>query len=249
MISKLTEKYLSNIIKDENNAGKRMVNYRDGKIYCVRNYMDGEVYVGSTTQPLSKRMGQHRRKSKTHDSLQLYQHIRDYGAENFYIELFESFPCDNNEQLRKREGEVIRGVGTLNKRIEGRTMKEWYEDNKQRMKEYGKVYREKNKDELMQYHKQYYEANRDKLNEASRENSKEHYKANRERYQELHKRYYEDNKEKMREKHREYSKAHSEKYKEKVECEVCGVLVSRQCMKRHQRSKKCILHATQNLPQ
>ena len=29
-------------------------NYQNGKIYCIRNYINDEIYVGSTTQALSK---------------------------------------------------------------------------------------------------------------------------------------------------------------------------------------------------
>ena len=29
--------------------------FSKGKIYCIRNNIDDEIYIGSTTQPLSKR--------------------------------------------------------------------------------------------------------------------------------------------------------------------------------------------------
>ena len=31
------------------------MDYNNGKIYSIRNTIDNDVYVGSTTQPLSKR--------------------------------------------------------------------------------------------------------------------------------------------------------------------------------------------------
>ena len=37
--------------------------------------------------------------------------MRELGVENVYIELLEECPCDNVEQLRKREGELIRQIG------------------------------------------------------------------------------------------------------------------------------------------
>jgi hypothetical protein len=55
----------------------------------------------------------------------------------------KNFPCENKEQLNKREGEIIREIGTLNKKIAGRTQKEYIEDNKDKIKEYKKEYQEK----------------------------------------------------------------------------------------------------------
>ena len=43
------------------------------------------------------------------------------------MELYEEFSCENKEQLNKREGEITRKIGTLNKRIEARTQKEYKE--------------------------------------------------------------------------------------------------------------------------
>jgi hypothetical protein len=40
--------------------------------------------------------------------------------DNWYIELFENFPCQNKEQLKRREREVIREIGIINKQIDER---------------------------------------------------------------------------------------------------------------------------------
>ena len=45
--------------------------------------------------------------------------------------------------LNLREGEIIRQFGTLNKRIAGRTQKEWEQDNKEKKREYNQIYQEK----------------------------------------------------------------------------------------------------------
>ena len=45
--------------------------------------------------------------------------MREIGIDSFYIELFENFKCSCIEQLLKREGEVIREIGKLNKVIPG----------------------------------------------------------------------------------------------------------------------------------
>ena len=60
-------------------------------------------------------------------------------------------PCETKEQLRKIEGQYIRNEECMNKRIEGRSTKEWCAENKERISENNKEYYknniEKNKNE------------------------------------------------------------------------------------------------------
>jgi hypothetical protein len=65
----------------------------------------------------------------------LSQKMWETDFNNWYIELYENFPCDNKEQLNKREGEIIREIATLSKNIAGRTIKEYYEQNKENILE------------------------------------------------------------------------------------------------------------------
>ena len=52
--------------------------------------------------------------------------IHDIGIDKFFIQLLEEYPCDNIEQLRKREGEYIQELKpVLNTQIAGRTLQEW----------------------------------------------------------------------------------------------------------------------------
>jgi hypothetical protein len=51
----------------------------------------------------------------------LYQKMRETNINDWYIELYEDFPTERKEQLNKREGVIIREIGTLNKNIAGRT--------------------------------------------------------------------------------------------------------------------------------
>jgi adenylate kinase family enzyme len=136
--------------------------YKNGKIYCIRNNIDDDIYVGSTTQALSKRMAKNTEKmqniDKTHRNL--YVKMLEHGLEHFYIELIEDCPCETLEQLRKQEGYYLRKMGTLNHRIAGRTIHEYNDDNKDKISEQKKEYYEANKDKI----KEYYEANKDKLN-------------------------------------------------------------------------------------
>jgi len=111
------------------------MSYSTGKIYCIRNKINDDVYVGSTTISLAKRMAKHRWSCKNQPHRKLYEHMGELGIDNFYIELIEDCPCDNKEHLNKKEGEWIRQMGTLNSIIAGRSQKEWREDHAEHRKE------------------------------------------------------------------------------------------------------------------
>jgi len=120
-----------------------------GIIYLIKNKIDDKIYVGSTTLPLPIRWNKHKFDCKTKNSL-FYRKMREYGVNNFYIEKYEEHDCDKTE-LGKKEGEVIKQLGlcnTLNQKIEGRTKKEWYADNRHQIIERTKNYREINKEKI-----------------------------------------------------------------------------------------------------
>jgi len=112
-----------------------MVNYQLGKIYTVRSLTSPEIYVGSTVAPLCKRMVKHRSQWKNGLILgkkkEIVKDINDWK-----IELHELYPCLTKQELYRREGEVIREIGTLNKYIAGRTDKEYRIDNSDKIKKY-----------------------------------------------------------------------------------------------------------------
>ena len=73
------------------------MSYSTGKIYCIRNKINDDVYVGSTTISLAKRMAKHRWSCKNQPHRKLYELMGELGIDNFYIELIEDCPCDNKE--------------------------------------------------------------------------------------------------------------------------------------------------------
>ena len=76
-----------------------------------------------------------------------------------YIELIEEVPCNNKEQLLKREGEIIRTTEyCVNRCISGRTHAEWKNDNVERLKQYQKEYDENRKEQKKLYNKMYWES-------------------------------------------------------------------------------------------
>jgi hypothetical protein len=97
--------------------------------------------------------------------------MNETDINDWYIELFEDFPCDRKEQLLQREGQIIREIGTLNKVIPGRIKKEsdkeYYETNKEQICKKAKEYRVNNKDSITEYEKK---RDKDKINERNRNN-------------------------------------------------------------------------------
>ena len=141
-----------------------MPHYKQGEIYTVRCKLMicTLIYVGCTTQSLCERMAKHRYDSIKNPTICFYQYINDWN--DWYIKLYENYPCENKEQLNKREGEIIREIGTVNEYIAGRTLKEYYEDNKEKRKEYRetnkdkiKSFDEKRKENRKEYKKEYYQ--------------------------------------------------------------------------------------------
>jgi hypothetical protein len=91
-----------------------MPNYQNSKIYTIRCRNDPKhIYVGSTTQSLSKRWGNHKSMWKSGNHYPFHKLIED--IDDWYIELYEERPCNNNDELTRREGQIMREIATLNK--------------------------------------------------------------------------------------------------------------------------------------
>jgi group I intron endonuclease len=141
--------------------------YSKGKIYVIRNTVNDLVYVGSTTQLLCQRMTLHRRKAIQLTHLPLYQAFAEIGVTKFFIELVDIYPCENMEQLLKKEGEYIRQFDSYkngyNARIAGRAKNEYYTENKETIKEQVKGFKNANVDLIRERKKQEYLKVRDSL--------------------------------------------------------------------------------------
>jgi group I intron endonuclease len=133
------------------------MDYANGKIYKITNCVDNEVYVGSTTQSLSRRFSKHKIDCNKRNN-NIHTHFDKIGIHNFCISLLENYPCTTKSELLLREGHYIRELATLNARIEGRTNKEYYQDNKEKIAEY---YQD-NKEKRTEYKKEYYQENKEK---------------------------------------------------------------------------------------
>jgi len=167
-----------------------------GKVYKIYSQKSNEVYIGSTTKLLLQRFLQHKKNYKSYNKGKYHFvtsfYILEYDDAN--IELIEEVEFDDKKELIKRERFHIEQNDCVNKRVEGRTRKEYREDNKQKRLEYLKKYRQANIEKISEKEKEYREQNREKM-------------------QELQKQYYEANKQKL-----------LEKLKEKITCECGSVV-------------------------
>ena len=136
-----------------------MPDYLQGKIYTIRCKSDNSlIYVGSTTQSLSMRMAGHRKEiyneNRKHYTKKLYQIIREMDNLNeWYIELYENFPCNNKEELLKKEGEIIKELGTLNYISSGLINENDYNDLKNKVENERNDYKNKKLSDVQQYEK------------------------------------------------------------------------------------------------
>lgn len=196
------------------------MDYQKSKIYIIRNYTNEKIYIGSTCSSLSKRFYKHRSQMNCKGCCHfpLYLEMRELGVKQFYIELIEEYPCNNKDELRAREGYYIREYHSFkpeigyNKRIEGRTRKEWVEDNNQQIKESKKEYYENNKEDIKQYKKDYQEKNKERI----KEKSKAYQENNKEKIKQKKKEYNEKNKERIKQRRKEYYERNKEIFSQKM---------------------------------
>ena len=83
-----------------------MSRFSNGKVYKLINSVDKKIYIGSTTQPLSKRVADHKSKAKSRP-YSVYKHLNTIGWDKVRIILIETVNCFNKEQLNQREQHYI----------------------------------------------------------------------------------------------------------------------------------------------
>ena len=219
-------------LKDYDNDNK----YSNGKIYKITCNVFNIVYVGSTVTTLKSRISRHKNnykrycigKDKYHKSFDILEN-GDYK-----LELIEDFPCKTKIELLDRERYWCKELKSINKKLPGRTKKQYYQDEKESIskqkkerytnnkevqesaKKRTKEWYQNNKDKATEYHKQY----REKHREEKKAYFKEYYQKNKHKANE----YYHNNKHKL-------------KGNEKINCE-CGGSYLRRGKSRHFKTKK-----------
>ena len=197
--------------------------YANGKIYKIISDKTECVYIGSTTQPLSKRFYFHKIDSSQKDKYKskFYNIMREIGYENFRIILLKDFPCERREQLCAEEERCRKEIDNdilLNSH-------RCYITEEER-KEHAKMWREKNKELLKKKGKIYYDENVELIRENARIYASD--PKNKAKIKEKSKRYYNKHYDKLK-----------ENRKEKVEC-MCGSDVLKKDIRKHERSQKHI---------
>ena len=223
-----------------------MPDYSKTVIYKIQHEDNEElVYVGSTTD-FTKRKCRHKSNcinDKT-KHYKLYQMINDNGGWNcFKMIQIKEHQCNNKREAELAEDKVIVELkANMNSQRANRSIKQYYQDNKEQISRQNKKYNEDNKEKLSRQKKQYYQENK--------ENKKEYYEKNKERILQKDKKYYENNKEKITDYQKQYrevnkeqllkqKKQYYENKKQKVTCE-CGCVVIQLYLEEHKRTKKHI---------
>jgi len=94
-----------------------MPDYKNGKIYKIVNDENDDVYYGSTTQPLSKRLGDHKGDYKRYVNGKSH-FITSFNIlkyDSCKIILVETFPCNSKYELEARERYYIENYKCVNK--------------------------------------------------------------------------------------------------------------------------------------
>lgn len=134
------------------------VNYQNGKIYKLWSLSTDDIYIGSTTQPLTKRLTKHRSSYKQFlkGNYHYVSSFKIIECGDYKIELIEKVECKCKEELIAREGYYIRTLKCVNKVIPNRTDKEYYEDNKKLILDKNNIYRLNNLDQIKTQQKKNY---------------------------------------------------------------------------------------------
>lgn len=116
--------------------------YQEGKIYKIVNNVNNIVYIGSTCGTLQLRFNQHLRDFKRYLNghygyVSSFKLFLQFGVNNCHIVLISLCQCNNQEELLRKEGEMIKlnYFNCVNRCIAGRTRKEYMEQNELKIKQ------------------------------------------------------------------------------------------------------------------
>ena len=210
-----------------------MPDYSKGQIYHIYCNITGEIYYGSTCNTLAKRIGQHRTEAKNENSKKKNIASRSIiNRSDYDYSLIEKYKCNNKQELHARERYWIENNECVNKKIPGRTQKEYYQDNKEKVLEYQKNYKVKNIEKINQRKREHYQENKKELLEYQH-NYRE---ANIDKIKQIQHNYREANVDKIKQYRKENKDKIIEYGKQKVVCE-CGCELSKCSLYNHRKTK------------
>ena len=139
--------------------------YQRGKVYQIICNVTGLCYIGSTIQTLSARMTGHRSDYKKHlNGAKVYCKSFIILENNDYrTELICEYPCWSKMELCREEGKYQRKIECVNTKIAGRIKTEYYQDNKDKIKQRDIRYRRDNKDNIKEREAKRYHDNKDEI--------------------------------------------------------------------------------------
>jgi hypothetical protein len=118
--------------------------YSRGKIYKITSSQTDKIYIGSTINPLHRRLIYHHCNIKRGSGVNSKAILKYDDA---VIILIEDYPCKSKNELHRRERyHIENSENVINKIIPTRTKKEWKQINSETIRLKSKVYREKNKE-------------------------------------------------------------------------------------------------------
>ena len=107
--------------------------YSRGNIFKITDQGFNECYIASRCQPVSNRMADLRSDYKAYKKgkypfVSVFDLFDKYGVENCTAILIEEHPCDNEEQLLRRQGHHIQAMECVNRHQMGRSDQECREE-------------------------------------------------------------------------------------------------------------------------
>ena len=148
------------------------IDYSNCSIYKIEHIEDESlIYVGHTTN-FKQRKAQHKQRCNNENNKEfnrkLYTMMRENGGfEMFKMIEIEKYKCNDRREADKRENEVMKELkATMNKIrsfVTEEEKKQYYEENKEKVKLHKKEYYEENKDKILKTKKEYREDNKNKL--------------------------------------------------------------------------------------
>lgn len=109
--------------------------YSNCAIYIIFNIKDNDIYIGSTTKPIDRRLLWHKNRSRMveYSHMPLYKHIRKNGEDNFFVFPLKELSNITKQGLEKVERKYIEKLQPkLNNNIPTRSDKERYLDKKKK---------------------------------------------------------------------------------------------------------------------
>ena len=146
------------------------IHYNNTHLYkIISKYLNiTECYVGHTTD-FTRRTSEHKVVCNNSNSKKynrrVYQFIRDNGGwDNFQMVLIETCQCNNSLEARREERTHVEELqATLNSNMPSRTLNEWFEDNKDKLKSQRVEYYNTNRSILLMKKSEYYKENKELL--------------------------------------------------------------------------------------